>query len=107
MIPITDEESLDQIAKGLPAVQSSNLIAMGFMSHDIQKNMPDETIEGRLLVQFKRKDGSGGDIWAYDGVRLDTYTAILESESIGIAFNQLVKNDPMRISHRIDFETKE
>ncbi len=63
-------------------VSSSNVAAVGFESSD-----PENSETGTLRVEFK-----SGSTYDYQNVPQSTFDALVSAESVGRAFNQLVKN---------------
>ena len=72
--------SLDQVVSFNPK-GSSNIKAIGF---DDNKH---QTATGRMTVEF-----NGGALWHYDGVTREVYGRVRSSDSVGAAFNALVKS---------------
>jgi hypothetical protein len=74
----------------LSKVTSSNIAEMGY-----------EKTLNTLIVKFH-----SGDIWAYTPVAKSTYSQLVEAESVGKAFNTLVKNNSqvvqVNITHTIN-----
>lgn len=65
-------------------VESSNIAAL---QHD--------PINLTMLVAFKN-----GSFYLYQGVPDDLYNQILKADSVGSAFNKLVKADPVKFPYR-------
>ena len=65
-------------------VESSNIAAL---QHD--------PINLTMLVAFKN-----GSFYLYQGVPDDLYMQILKADSVGSAFNKLVKADPVKFPYR-------
>jgi hypothetical protein len=65
-------------------VESSNIVAL---QHD--------PINLTMIVAFKN-----GTFYLYQGVPHDLFDQILKADSVGSAFNKMVKSDPARYPYR-------
>ena len=85
-LPIMAAINTKNLAQNLVRVRSSNVWAVGFNV----KNKGDKV--GDLVIQFKNKNGGGGDVYIYFDVPLTVYRRMMSTTSFGHFVWEYIRN---------------